>query len=81
MGQAKIIDVLEKVEKPLCRREICEILNDCGTKVSHILSQLIKYNEVGFFEIDRIKARELYGDKAPARRMKLYYINKNKGKK
>jgi hypothetical protein len=78
MSQEEILEVLEQENRPLSRQEICRKLDDCGPKVSHLINKLIKHNEVKFFEIDRETAKNIFGSKAPLRRMKLYYIPKRK---
>lgn len=74
VSQEDIILLLEKVKKPLSRKEISDILNERPEKVSLKIKDLIKYGEIEFKEISRIEAKKLYGDKAPFRRMRIYFV-------
>lgn len=74
MGQVEVLNALKNQDKPLSRREISEMLGEDLTKISHILNALLKFGDVHYIEIDRHKAKEMFGEKAPPRRMKLYYI-------
>lgn len=74
MGQSEIIELLEKANKPLARCEICALLGEDGSKISHTLKKLVKYKEVKYVELDRSQIAEFYGGKKPKRRMKLYYL-------
>ena len=71
--QSEIIELLESENRKLSLSEISEKINREKIKVSMSLAKLIKSHEVKFIEIDRIKARELFGEKAPSRRLRLYY--------
>lgn len=71
MGQADIIDLLEKTGKALSRTEIAKTLNSDPNRISFHLNKLIKYGEVIFEEIDRREALEKFNSK---RRMRLYKI-------
>jgi hypothetical protein len=75
MGQSEIIDCLNEAKKPLSRAEIAERLQANLCQVSHHLAKLIIHQEIKIIEIDRIKAKEFFNNKAPARRMRLYYTN------
>ena len=72
MSQSEIIDLLEKQEKPLSVGEISKILNENQKKISRCLASLLKYSEVCFIEIDRIKAMKAYHCK---HRMRLWFVN------
>ena len=74
IGQEEICDILKKVNKPLSRTQIAELLNDNPNKISKLICVLIKHNDIKCIEISRIEAKEILGDKAPFRRMKMYYI-------
>ena len=71
MGQSEILKLLEKEPKPLSVGKIAEKLNDDQKKISKILSQLLKFKEVEYKEIDRLEAMETYKCK---RRMRLWFI-------
>ena len=71
--QSEIIELLESENRKLILSEISEKINRDKIKVSMSLAKLIKSHEVKFIEIDRIKAKELFGEKAPSRRLRLYY--------
>lgn len=72
MSQGDILELLEKKKYPLSRFEICKILDEDGTKVSHSLKKLIFHNEVKYIEINREQSKEFLKFKAPKRRMRLY---------
>lgn len=74
IGQEEICNILEKVGKPLSRVQIAELLGESPDKVSKLVHRLIEIKEIKFIEVSRIKAKKLLGDKAPLRRLRLYYI-------
>lgn len=74
MGQNEILILLEKVKKPLSRKEISDMLNERPEKITNILKDLLRFNEIDFIELNRIEAKEKYGDKAPFRRMRIYFV-------
>jgi repressor of nif and glnA expression len=72
MSQEEILEVLEKADKPLSRREIAELLEDTGlTKISATICKLLKNQEIKFIEVSRIEAKKKYNSK---RRLRVYYI-------
>jgi repressor of nif and glnA expression len=71
MSQGDIIDVLEKIKRPMSRGEIAKELNDEGSHVSHSIARLIKGRCIKIIEIDRNEALKRYKCK---RRMRLYYV-------
>ena len=73
MGQEIILNLLEREKRPFSRMQIAEELNENCNKISELLRKMIDHEEIKFYEIDRNKAREMFGDKAPNRRMKLYF--------
>ena len=74
MGQYEVYCLLKEFKKPLSRTQIAEQLNENPNKISEILRNLLIHNEIKCIEISRIEAKKLLGDKAPFRRMKLYYL-------
>jgi len=74
MSQSEIINLLEKEDKPLSVGEIAILLNDNQKKISRCLASMLKYSEVCFIEIDRIKAMKTYHCK---HRMRLWFVNGN----
>ena len=72
MSQSEKIDLLEKGVKPLSVGEIAILLDDNQKKISRCLAMMLKYNEVCFVEIDRIKAMENYKCK---HRMRLWFVD------
>jgi len=72
MSQTEVIDLLERVKKPLSVGEISKMLNENPFKISNHLRKMLKYSEVNFIEIDRIKAMENYNCK---RRMRLWFVD------
>jgi len=71
MSQSDIIEVLEKVHKPLSRKEIAEYLKCDSAIASHSLQRLVKSRSVKVIEINRETAMHKYNCK---RRMRLYYL-------
>lgn len=71
MGQQKVIDILEKAEKPLSRSEIAKLLDERNEKVSLWIKKMLRYNEIKCMEINRVQAKKHYNCK---RRMRIYYI-------
>lgn len=71
MSQSDILDVLERVKRPLSRGEIANELKDDGTHVSHSIARLIKGHCIKILEIDRNEALKRFKCK---RRMRLYYV-------
>ena len=74
MSSSDILEILEKEKKPLSRREIAELINDTPCYVSHHLKKLVLHNEVKIVEITRTQAKIFFKEKAPSRRMRLYYV-------
>jgi len=74
MSQQDVIEILEKMNKPLSVSDIAKMINDDVYKISKELTRMLKYNEVAFIEIDRFEAMEKYNCK---RRMRLWFINGN----
>ena len=74
MGQEEVYNCLKSHKKPLSRTEIAEILNENANKISTLINVLLKHSEIKYIEIDRVEAKKIFGDKAPFRRMKLYYV-------
>jgi len=74
MSQEEVLSILEKSDKPLARIDIAKLLNKNPVIISHAITQLIKFHEINFIEIDRIEAMKLYKCK---RTMKLYYVSTN----
>jgi len=72
MSQQNILDVLEKIGKPISVSEIAKLIDDECYKISKQLRRMLKYNEVCFVEIDRDEAMERYKCK---HRMRLWIIN------
>ena len=61
MGQGEVIDFLKECEEPVTRKQIAEGIDSDPIKVSHILTNLLKFKEVDFIEHAREKASELVG--------------------
>lgn len=74
IGQGEICDILEKVKKPLSRMQIAELLEESPDKISKLIHKLIESKEIKIKEISRKRAKKIFGDKAPFRRLRLYYI-------
>lgn len=86
MAEEEVIDVLRKAFKKLKKeiggglvcfstREISEILKDTVNRknIERALSQLRKYKEVEYIEIDVTLARKIYGKKMK-RGLPLYFV-------
>ncbi len=74
MGQAEVMELLEKMKEPLSRTDIANILKENTITVSHALQRLISYNEVKVIEISGEQALVKYKCK---KRMRLYYVVKD----
>ncbi len=74
MGQAEIIEVLEKHKEPIPRRQIAVETGYDPIKVSHLLNKLMKKGEVKCIECDRIEAGKLLGLGRPFRRTRFFYV-------
>lgn len=61
IGQSEIIEYLKTCEIPVTRKQIAEDLDCDPIKVSHILRNLLKFNEVDYIEHPRERASELVG--------------------
>ena len=61
MGQGEVIDFLKECEEPVTRTQIAEGIDSDPIKVSHILTNLLRFKEVDFIEHAREKASELVG--------------------
>jgi predicted transcriptional regulator len=70
MVQEEIFELLIKIGKPLSRKEISVQLKLGDTHISRGLRKLLDANEICCIELDRKKARKIYGVK---RKMRLYY--------
>ena len=73
IGQAEIIQYLESIGNPVSVRQISEALGIDYTNLSHTIKKLLKYNEVGFIELDRIRAANFLGITKITRRMRFYF--------
>jgi predicted transcriptional regulator len=74
MGQGEIIELLEKLRRPLSRTEIAQLLEQDVTNISHHLKKLITHHEIKIVELNREQAAGFFGINAPSRRMRLYYV-------
>jgi len=72
MGQSEVIKFLKKQKEPLSRGEIARGMKEHPNKITRILSQLLKYDDISFIELNRFKARERVGT---CRRIMLYYVD------
>jgi DNA-binding MarR family transcriptional regulator len=73
MGQAEVLELLEKVKLPLSTREISEALDIAFALVSCNIKKLIKANEIKIIELTREEAAERYHSTNFKRKMRLYY--------
>jgi len=71
IGQAEIIECLEKNKKAMTGKEIAEYLNQCDKKIYFLLNKLLKWHEIQVKEIPSEVANERYGIK---RRLFIYSI-------
>ncbi len=74
MGQAEIIECLQKHDKPISRRQIAKEINYDPVQVSHLVSKLLKRKEIKCIELDRIQAGKMLKLKRAFRRTRFYYI-------
>lgn len=73
IGQAEIINFLERCDKPMTRKQIAEAMNEDAIKVSHILKNLVRWAEVQFLELSGEEIKEVAGY-YPGRRTRVYFI-------
>jgi DNA-binding MarR family transcriptional regulator len=74
MGQGDIIEVLEKHNKPISRRQIAEELDWEVVKVSHLIKRMLANGSVKCIELDRFQSGKMLGMNRPFRRIRLYYL-------
>ncbi len=77
MGQEEVIDFLKTCTEPKTRRQIAEALSCEPVKISHIIQDLIKWEEIRFIEHNRFKASELVGYLL-LRRTRFYFVEEIK---
>lgn len=71
MGQAEVIEVIEKSELPLSLNEITQKLNgEPKPKISKTLKRLIKFKEIQVIELNKFLAMKFFNYN---RRMCLYF--------
>ncbi len=58
---------------PVSVRQIAEALELDYSLLSHTIKKLLKHEEVGWFELDRIKAADFLGIDRVTRRMRFYF--------
>ena len=80
MGQEEITIILKKEKRPMSMEQIAKLVGERTDKISHLLSKLLKHNEIKCFELDRFEAAEYLGRKIPQRRMRFYYVCSETGK-
>jgi hypothetical protein len=73
MSQEEVVELLEKVKKPLSAREISEALDIAFALVSCNIKKLVKANEIKIIELTREEAAERYHSTNFKRRMRLFY--------
>lgn len=71
MGQGEVVEVLEKSKVPMSLKEISTTLNDSETKVSRIISCLLKHNEIQCIELSKELSMKFLNC---TRKARLYYI-------
>lgn len=74
MGQAEIVECLEKHKEPIARRQIAKEIGYDPVKVSHLLKKLLNTGDIKCIELDRVQSAKLLGLKNPFRRTRFYYI-------
>lgn len=74
MGQAEVIEFLNKQKEPASRKQIADAIGCSPIHVSHTLKKLLDEKEIKCIELDRHQAGKLLGLDRAFRRMRLYYI-------
>lgn len=74
MGQAEIIECLEKHKEPISRSQIAKEINQNPVSVSHSIKRLLKNNEIKCIELDRIQSGKKLKLNKIFRRTRFYYI-------
>jgi len=71
--QSEIIDLLEKVKKPLTTREIAGLLEASINNIKKDIRKLLDYNEIKFCQVDKDIALKFFNSK---RRLRIFYLRK-----
>ena len=74
MGQAEVIEYLEKTEGPQSRKQIADAVGCDAVKASHIIRKLLDNKEIKCIEANRKQAGKMLGLDRAFRRMRFYYI-------
>jgi hypothetical protein len=74
MSQFEVLTILERHKTPLSCREIALEINCNPIRVHRDLNKLLCHQEIKAIEISRDEAKEKFGDNAPPRRMRLYFV-------
>jgi len=61
IGQAEVIDYLKTCDEPVTRKQIADGLECDPIKISHILRDLLRFNEVAYIEHARETASQMVG--------------------
>lgn len=72
LGQADVIELLEKKRRPMSAREISEALNMAFVVVSCNIRKLVQNEEIKVLELTREQAAQKFNVHYK-RRMRLYY--------
>ena len=64
---------MEGTYKSVSARQIADAIDADISRVCHSLRKLIKFNDIQFVELDRIKAADYLGLITLRRRMKFYF--------
>ncbi len=76
LGQAEVVDFLKTCEKPVTRKEIADALEYNPIRVSHILRDLLRFNEVEYIEHPREEASQIVGY-ILLRRTRFFFLPKD----
>jgi hypothetical protein len=74
MGQAEVIEYLEKNKGPKSRKQIADAVGCDAVKASHVIRKLLDRKEIKCIEVDRKQAGKMLGLDRSFRRMRFYYI-------
>ena len=78
ISQEEVLQVLEKHDKPLScseiSQELCAKTPTDRFRINKAIKKLVEHREIRMLEIDRFEAKKRWGEHAPYRRVRLYYI-------
>ena len=75
IGQGEVIKFLESCNEPVTRTQIAEAMKEEAVKISHILADLIRWQEIEFIEFSAEITKTMVGY-STGRRTRFYFVKK-----